>query len=84
MVVPVNDGIEINPNIMRLRPVIHGTRIPVKTIAVKLATGTSEQDLLDAYPGLQKEDVEAVRSLLAEEDASSATDTREDSEKLPK
>jgi uncharacterized protein (DUF433 family) len=54
------DRIEINPRVMMGRPVIKGTRITVEMILRKLSEGCSEDDLLDAYPGLSREDVRAA------------------------
>jgi uncharacterized protein (DUF433 family) len=52
--------IEINPRVMLGKPVIHGTRIPVELILRKLSEGASEQDLLDAYPRLTRDDIRAA------------------------
>lgn len=43
------------------KPVIAGTRIPVETVRRYLDHGASVRDVLDAYPSLVPEDVEAVR-----------------------
>ena len=48
------------------KPVIRGTRIPVELILRKLGEGASEQDLLDAYPHLQSEDIRAAMAYAAE------------------
>lgn len=53
------DRIEVNPDIMLGKPVIRGTRIPVELIVRKLREGASEADLLDAYPRLTHEDIQA-------------------------
>jgi len=42
------------------KPVIKGTRIPVELIVRKLGEGASVEDLLDGYPTLKKEDVQAA------------------------
>jgi uncharacterized protein (DUF433 family) len=42
------------------KPVIRGTRIPVELILRKLAEGASEADLLDAYPRLTREAIQAA------------------------
>jgi len=42
------------------KPVIRGTRITVELILRKLSEGASETDLLDAYPRLTKEDIQAA------------------------
>jgi uncharacterized protein (DUF433 family) len=51
------EGIEINPKVMLGKPVIRGTRIPVELILRKLGEGSTEQDLLDAYPNLRGEGI---------------------------
>ena len=56
----ITDRIEINPRVMRGKPVIHGTRIPVELILRKLGEGASETDLLDACPRLTRDDIRAV------------------------
>jgi len=56
----VTDRIEINPKVMMGKPVIRGTRITVELILRKLAEGASEEDLLDAYPRLTREDIKAA------------------------
>ncbi len=43
-------------------PCIRGLRIPVATIVGMLADGMSEQEILEAYPDLEPEDIrEALR-----------------------
>ena len=56
----VTDRIEINPKVMQGRPVIRGTRIPVELLLRKFADGATEADLLDAYPRLTREDLQAA------------------------
>ncbi len=56
----VTDRIEINPKVMLGKPVIRGTRIPVELILRKLSEGARESDLLDAYPRLTREDIQAA------------------------
>ncbi len=60
----VADRIEINPKVMMGKPVIRGTRIPVELLLRKLSEGASEGDLLDAYPRLSREDIQAALSVL--------------------
>ena len=52
--------IEIRLDVMLGKPVIRGTRIPVDLLVRKLGEGASEEDLLDAYPRLEKEDLQAA------------------------
>ena len=54
------DRIEIKPGVMLGKPVIKGTRIPVELIVRKLGEGASLEDLLDGYPNLRKEDIQAA------------------------
>ncbi len=54
------DRIEINPDVMMGKPVIRGTRITVEMILRKLSEGATEDDLLEAYPRLTREDVRAA------------------------
>ena len=52
--------IEIDPNVMMGKPVIQGTRIKVELLLRKLAEGATEDELLDAYPRLTREDIRAA------------------------
>ena len=56
----ITDRIEINPRVMLGKPVIRGTRVPVELILRKLSEGASEEDLLDAYPRLTRDDIQAA------------------------
>jgi uncharacterized protein (DUF433 family) len=60
------DRIEINPKVMMGKPVIRGTRIPVELILRKLSERANEADLLEAYPGLTREDIQAAIRYAAE------------------
>ena len=42
------------------KPVVRGTRIPIELILRKLSEGATEDDLLDAYPRLRVEDIQAA------------------------
>ncbi len=55
----MSDRITINPDICNGRPVIRGTRITVQTVLEFLAAGDSIQDVLEEYPMLNREDVQA-------------------------
>ncbi len=56
----ITDRIEINPKVMMGKPVIRGTRIPVELILRKLSEGAKGKELLEAYPRLTKEDIQAA------------------------
>ena len=57
--------IEINPKVMLGKPVIRGTRIPVELLLRKLSEGATEGDLLDAYPRLHRDDIQAALAYAA-------------------
>lgn len=57
------DRIEMDPKVMRGKPVLRGTRIPVELLLRKLAEGATEEDLLDAYPRLKREDIREVAAI---------------------
>ena len=52
--------IEINPKVMAGKPVIKGTRVPVDTIIRLIARGITVKEILEDYPHLTKEDIEAA------------------------
>ena len=56
----ITNRIYTHPKIMMGKPVIKGTRITVELILRKLSEGALEADLLDAYPRLTKEDIQAA------------------------
>jgi len=56
----ITDRIEVNPKVMMGKPVIRGTRIPVELILRKISEGANERDLMDAYPRLRREDIQAA------------------------
>jgi uncharacterized protein (DUF433 family) len=58
--------IEINSSVMQGKPVIRNTRIPVELLLRKLAEGAGVEELLDAYPRLTKQDIQACVAYTAE------------------
>jgi uncharacterized protein (DUF433 family) len=56
----ITDRIEINPKVMMGKPVIRGTRLTVELILRKLSEGAGEEDLMEAYPRLSREDIQAA------------------------
>ncbi len=56
----IHEFIESMPEVMRGKPVIRGTRIPVELIVRKMGEGASIDDLLDGYPNLTRESVQAA------------------------
>ena len=55
----MSERITINPDVCNGRPVIRGTRIAVQTVLEFLAAGDSIEDVLEEYPTLKREDVQA-------------------------
>jgi len=53
------DRITINPDICNGKPTIRGMLITVKTILEYIAAGDSVENILEAYPFLEKEDIKA-------------------------
>jgi len=49
--------ITINPNQMGGVPCIRELRIPVATVVGMISDGMSEDDILEAYPDLEREDI---------------------------
>jgi uncharacterized protein (DUF433 family) len=60
------DRIEVNAKVMMGKPVIRGTRLTVELILRKLGEGAAEADILDAYPQLKKEDIQAAIAYAAD------------------
>ena len=55
----MSERIVINPDVCNGRPVVRGTRVTVQTVLEFLAAGDSVADVLEEYPGLTREDVQA-------------------------
>jgi uncharacterized protein (DUF433 family) len=51
------DHITVNPSVCLGQPTVRGMRITVSVILKMLAGGKSVQDVLEAYPELEEEDV---------------------------
>ena len=78
------DRIEINPKVMMGKPVIRGTRVTVELILRKLSEGASITSLLDAYPRLMREDIQAAIGYAADTLAHEETIILESKKKLAK
>ena len=59
------DRIVSDPGIMLGKPVIKGTRITVETIVEKLGAGETSEQILEAYPKLTQDDIQAALSFAA-------------------
>jgi len=60
------ERISIDPNICHGKPCIKGTRIWVSLIVDNLASGSSEDEILEAYPSLTREDIKVALAYAAE------------------
>jgi len=56
----------VDPELHHGEPCIRGTRIPVSVIVSSLADGISEEELLEQYPQLTREDIRAALAYGAE------------------
>lgn len=55
----LTDRISIDPKVCNGKPVIRGMRITVSTILSFLAAGETTENILNAYPILEPEDIKA-------------------------
>lgn len=56
------ERITVEPEKMAGMPCIRGLRIPVATVVAMVAEGMSEDEILEGYPDLEREDIrEALR-----------------------
>lgn len=55
-----NDRIEINADVLAGKPVVKATRLSVEFLLGLFAEGWSEQQVLENYPQLRREDLQAV------------------------
>ncbi len=60
------DRITIKPEQMNGVPCIRGLRIPVATVVSMVAEGMSTQEILDAFPDLQAQDISQALYYAAE------------------
>jgi uncharacterized protein (DUF433 family) len=54
---PWPERVTVDPEILTGKPVIRGTRVAVELVLELLAAGQSENDILESYPGLTREDI---------------------------
>ena len=58
--------ISIDPRVCFGKPCIKGTRIWVSLIVDNLAAGSTEEEILEAYPSLTRDDIRAALAFAAE------------------
>ena len=56
------DRITMDPDVMGGKPCIRGLRLTVGTVLGLLAAGRTEAEILEAYPYLEKADIQAALS----------------------
>lgn len=66
LVMDWRDQIESKPDVLCGKPCLRGTRLSVEHLVGLLALGWSTEDVIDAYPGLSKEDLFACLKFAAE------------------
>jgi uncharacterized protein (DUF433 family) len=59
-IMPAFDRISLDPDVMGGKPRIRGIRVTVGTVLGLLASGHTEEEILKAYPYLEKEDIRAA------------------------
>lgn len=59
-----NERIVSDKDVLLGKPTIKGTRISVEFILERLANGWKEDKILESYPHLKKEDIQAVFAYL--------------------
>ena len=67
------ERITLNPKVMTGKPVIRGTRLTVEYILNLLAQGATEEEILNGYQGLTKEDLQACYLFTTQSDNSTET-----------
>jgi len=60
---PLHGVVWVNPERLGGAPCFHGTRVPVKNLYDYLRGGHSVEDFLDGFPGVTREQVDAVLAL---------------------
>lgn len=61
-----HERIEINPAIMDAKPVICGTRVPVKLVLRELGAGMTAEAVISEHPRLTPDDVRAAQAFAAD------------------
>ncbi|MBX6423142.1 DUF433 domain-containing protein [Thermosulfurimonas sp. F29] len=59
------DRITLDPEVMGGKPCIRGLRITVGTIVGLIASGLTEDEILDLYPYLEREDIKQALAYAA-------------------
>lgn len=59
------DHIEANPDVLNGKPAIKGTRLSVEFLLDLFAQGWTEPQVLDSYPRLRRQDLQALFAFAA-------------------
>lgn len=62
----LSELITSTPDVMSGAVVFRGTRVPLSTLFVNLASGLTVEEILDAFPTLDRDDILAVLELSAD------------------
>ncbi len=65
MITPWNNSIVTQPDILTGKPHVMNTRISVEFLLGRLADGWSYEDLMNSYPALKHEDIQAAIAFAA-------------------
>jgi len=60
------ERITVDPRVLVGKPVIKGTRLAVEFIVDLLAAGWTNEQILDNYPNIRQEDIQACLAYAAE------------------
>lgn len=58
------DRISINPNVCHGKPVIKNTRVLVSNILADLAAGLSYEEIIENYPNVTPDDIQAALEMI--------------------
>lgn len=61
-----HDHIDVDPHTLAGKPVVKGTRVGVEFLLRLFAGGWSEQEVLENYPRLTRDDLRAIFALAAD------------------
>ena len=64
------DRIVVDPAVLVGKPIVKGTRLAVEFIVGLLAQGWGQQEILDGYPGITREDILACLAYAEDETGS--------------
>jgi uncharacterized protein (DUF433 family) len=60
----INGRITIDPDLCNGKPTLRGKRITVQTILEFLSAGETAEEILNQYPSLEAEDINACRNYI--------------------